>query len=318
MATDAHGWTNPAFLEQAHSWIETQLAVVGRLVSGPIAQPHVQPWSTVLRIPTDSGPVFFKANHAALRHEAAITAYLGERRPDVVPPPLAVDAERGWMLMADAGTRLREIVAKDRSLAGWMAVLPLYAGLQLDLAGASDDLIALGAPDLRLATLSSRYEGLLGELEGVEEVPEPLLRRARAAVAHVAALCAELGAYQIPETIQHDDLNDGQVYGRDGRYVVLDWGDACVSHPFFTMSVTLEGVISWGVDDIEDSVDTAPFRDAYLAPFADALGSSMADLQAACVIATRLGWACRAANGHLSDDPESTVRRLQMFLDGRV
>ena len=35
--------------------------------------------------------------------------------------------------------------------------------------------------------------------------------------------------YGIAETIQHDDLNDGAVYVRDGRYVILDWGDACVS-----------------------------------------------------------------------------------------
>jgi hypothetical protein len=84
------------------------------------------------------------------------------------------------------------------------------------------------------------------------------------------------------------------------------------------MSVALEGVIVWGVDDVEDSADTRPFRDAYLAPFADALGSSMADLQSACSLATRLGWACRAANGHLPGSPGATVRRLQMFLDGRV
>jgi hypothetical protein len=50
---------------------------------------------------------------------------------------------------------------------------------------------------------------------------------------------------------------------------LMDWGDACISHPFFTLSVTLEGVIAWGLDDVEGSVDTAPFRDAYLAPFAD-------------------------------------------------
>ena len=68
-----------------------------------------------------------------------------------------------------------------------------------------------------------------------------------------------------PETIQHDDLHDGQVFVQDGRYLLLDWGDACVSHPFFTLAVTLDGVIAWGVDDVEHSEDTEPYRDAYLA-----------------------------------------------------
>ena len=49
----------------------------------------------------------------------------------------------------------------------------------------------------------------------------------------------------------------------------MDWGDACISHPFFTLSVTLEGVLAWGLDDEEDSEDTAPYRDAYLEPFAE-------------------------------------------------
>ena len=29
---------------------------------------------------------------------------------------------------------------------------------------------------------------------------------------------------------------------KDGRYLLLDWGDACVTHPYFTLAVTLDGV----------------------------------------------------------------------------
>ena len=71
----------------------------------------------------------------------------------------------------------------------------------------------------------------------------------------------------LPETIQHDDLHDAQIFVRDDRYLLLDWGDACVSHPFFTLAVTLDGVIAWGVDDVEASEPTEPYRDAYLEPF---------------------------------------------------
>ena len=128
-------------------------------------------------------------------------------------------------------------------------------------------------------------------------------------------MCAELAAYGIAETIQHDDLNDAAVYARDGRYVILDWGDACVSHPFFSMSVTLEGVIAWGPDDVEGSVDIAPFRDAYLTPFAG--GRAGEDLRAVFELAVRLGWACRAVNGHVPGaNAAPTWTRLRMFLDG--
>ena len=171
----------------------------------------------------------------------------------------------------------------------------------------------LGVPDLRLSTLPSRYEEMLDELV---ELPADDRRRLEANVPRVEELCDELAGYGLPETIQHDDFHDGQVFVRDGRYLLLDWGDACVSHPFFTLSVTLEGNLAWGLDDVEDSVDVRPFRDAYLAPFRGSPKS--ADLEAACATALRLGWVCRAVNGHLSgSEAAQTHQRLRMFLDGR-
>ena len=58
------------------------------------------------------------------------------------------------------------------------------------------------------------------------------------------------------------------------------------------MSVTLEGVIAWGVDDVEDSADLRPYRDAYLEPFT--AFASKPELDAALDAALRLGWVCRA------------------------
>ena len=267
----------------------------------------------MLRIPTERGDLYFKANAPPLQFEAALVEVLAERRPDAVPPLVAVDLERGWMLMEDAGTRLRQLVEQERDFDRWLDVLPLYAGLQLDLAERADDLVALGVPDLRLARLPALFEQLLHELE----LPADEAERAAASVPRVRALCEELAGYGLPETIQHDDFHDGQVYVRDGRYLLLDWGDACVSHPFFTLSVTLEGMLAWGIDDVEGSVDTTPFLNAYLTAFAD-YGDRSA-LEAAATIALRLGWVCRAVNARLGN-PEgtNTAVHLRMFLDGRT
>jgi hypothetical protein len=312
-------WTSQGFLDAAHAWIRAQTARLSLSVDGEIEQIHVQPWSTVLRVPTRGGPLYFKANHDALRHEAAIVELLSARRPDFVPPPLALDLDRGWMLMADAGLRLRELVEGERSLDPWLKLLPLYAELQLEASDAVSELVALGTPDMRLDVLPAKFDRLLDEVSGLEDMPSGVVERARDRASSVGEMSEALHRYGIPETIQHDDLNDGQAYVLDGRPLLLDWGDACVSHPFFSMSVALEGVIAWGLDDEENSVDTAPFRDAYLRPFADRLGRSMDELQAACRIAIRLGWACRAVNGHVRGiDPTPTARRLEMFLAGRV
>ena len=301
-------WEDPRWLAQAHEWIDGELERLGARLTSEITQPHIFRWSTVLRVPTERGDVWFKANEDALRHEAALVTLLSDRLPDCVPPLLGADLERGWMLMADAGAQLRQLQASERDLGRWLDILPLYAGLQLDLAGDVDELLAVGVPDLRLATLSARYEQLLDEVE-VDD-------RFRAEIPRVEELCQQLAAYGIPETIQHDDFHDGQIFVRDGSYLLLDWGDACVSHPFFTLAVTLEGVLAWGLDDVENSVDTAPFRDAYLRPFAELYSG---DLVAASEVAVRLGWVCRAVNTQAAGgDPERNPVRLRMFLDGRV
>jgi hypothetical protein len=316
-------WMDAAWRAEVDAWIAGRLAERGLAISGPIEQPHVRRWATVLRVPTASGAVFFKANEPALRHEAAVVEFVSARHPDLVPAPLAIDRERGWLLMADAGTRLRELVSGERDLARWLDILPRYARLQIDLARDAETLVELGLPDLRLSRLPEAFDGLLRELRSAAVgdgagLTEDELGRLDDAATRLPALCRELAAFAIPETIQHDDLNDGQVFVRDDVPRLLDWADACVSHPFFSLSVALEGVIQWGVDDIEGSVDTAPFRDAYLAPFAREWPRS--DLREAVRIALRLGWACRAVNGRPPDGllDAATGARLRMVLDGRA
>jgi hypothetical protein len=300
-------WTDPEWLAGAHAWIAAHVEL-----TGATEQFYVRPWSTVLRVPTTGGDLYFKANAPSLAHEAALVSILATRRPDLVPPLVAADLNRGWLLMTDAGTRMRELVAEERDLSRWLEILPLHAQLQIDAAADVDQMLAAGVPDLRLAGLADAYEQMLADeprlVEGDPRVAE--------AVPRVRELCTELAAFGLPETIQHDDFHDGQVFVRDGRYLLLDWGDACVSHPFLSLSVSLEGVLAWGLDDIEGSVDLTPFLGAYLEPFAAAAPG--VDLEAAAQIALRLGWVCRAVNGRdVWSGPDETPQRLRMFLDGR-
>ena len=274
-----------------------------------------------MRTPTDRGDVWFKANLPEAGFEAALVQVLARRRPDVVPELLAADLDRGWLLMADGGLRLRELVELERDLGRWLEILSRYAELQLDL-----------GPGRRRARRARRAGPQAGRAARAVRHARPgdhglspdEGRRVRGLVPRVRELCEELAAVGIPETIEHDDLHDGQVFVQDGRYLFFDWGDACVAHPFLTLSVTLEGVLAWGLDDVEGSMDVMPFRDAYLVPFANL--ASRPELERACAIALRLGWISRALGYHMTPwvkDPAATddlrtavARMLRMFLQG--
>lgn len=305
-------WTDEAWIADAHRWIDDRLGELGRQRTGEVEQPHVAPWSTVMKVPVGDELVFFKANTDELRHEAAIVERLAARLPDRVPPLLAVDRETGWMLMADAGETLRVVVPRERSLDRWLDALRLYAETQLAMTGSVEELLAAGVPDLRLEVLPDKYAALMDVIDAEQ--------RFRDALPRVKELADELAGYGIAETLQHDDLHDGQVFVQSRpegeRHLLMDWGDSCISHPFFTLSVAIEGVIAWGLDDEENSVDTGPFLDAYLGPYAAAYPD--VDVVAAARTAMRLGWASRAVNGHVPGHEAHTATRLRMFLDGRA
>ncbi|MGA8846210.1 MAG: phosphotransferase, partial [Nocardioides sp.] len=309
--SDISRWTDPAWLAEVRSWTDHHLARLGLHRTADPTQPHLRSWATALRVPTSGGVVWFKASQESLAHEAAVVELLARRAPEHVRPLLAADTGRGWMLMEDAGERLRELVVAEASLQRWHKVLDAAARISLAVEDDVEALLALGVPDGRLPTLVDGWDALMDELDAAA--------RFREAREQVASLANALAAYEIRETLQHDDLHDGQVFVRDGRHWVIDWGDAVVSHPFFVLAVVLEGQLAWGLDDVEDSIDTAPFRDTFLRPYAEAYPHlTQGDLVEAAQLATRLGWAARAVNGHLPDHPGHTTARLEMFVDGRT
>jgi Phosphotransferase enzyme family len=250
-------------------------------VVGEIEQVHVRPWSTVLRVPTSAGDVWFKAALPGLDHDAAVTAVLARLRPDVVLVPIALDLDRGWMILPDGGERLREVLARERNPDRWLEIMPLYAELQIAAAPHVDELIACELPDYRLARLPELVESTSARLGS--DAPPP---------GGLEDLRAELGGIGIPETAQHDDLHDGNVFvRRNGGYAVFDWGDGCVSHPFCSLVVGLRG-IAYRFELGENDLDLERVRDAYLEPwraFAD-----RATLLRAVELSGVVGRLCRA------------------------
>lgn len=287
-------WRRRAWRARALGWAERRLAERDIAVTGKPEQFHVRSWSTVIRLPTDRGAYFFKAVWRPLRFEAGLTEAIARWAPNAVGVPLAVDAPRGWLLLEDGGQRLREILTKDRDIGHWQRILPHYAELQIAVASHVVQALKLGTPDRRAKALATRYAGLLqrpsllrvGLKEGVTNAQAWTLRDL---VPQVRAWTEDVNL--VPDTVQHDDLHDGQVFIRDGRYRILDWGDACVSHPFLSMSVVERSVV-YTLKLKPGSGELTRLRDIYLEPFT--AFASGPRLRAVYPIAIRLGWISRA------------------------
>ena len=248
----------------AEAWICAHVAPAGAIETA-----HERPWATVLRVPLAQGVAWFKACSPVQAFEPRLSAALFARWPDRVGEVLGHDEERAWLLLADAG---RPISRFGNPPEAWLVALPLYAELQRGEAAHARDHLAHGVPDLRVATLPARYDGLLRH-------DLPLQReevgRLRGFAPRFAELCAELAAHDVAETVQHDDLHMANVYARGGRLRLLDWGDASVSHPFASLVVTFRFLEERnGLPPADPWF--ARLRDAYLEPWGGGLAGAFA------------------------------------------
>lgn len=232
--------TSAAWRADTADWVAGALARRGVHVVAPPEQPRVRPWSTQLVVPTDAGRYWFKATCRAAAFEPALQALLAGVAPDAVDAPVAVDADRGWMLTADRGATLRD--RRDPTPADWSTLLTGFARLQQALVGHGDALRATGLPDCSPGTVPARLDAVLALLQGFPaghpaRPDEHTLARLHAARDAVAA-AATLAASPLPSSLQHGDLHPGNVFEVDGALRVFDLGDAQWAHPLEVLEVS--------------------------------------------------------------------------------
>jgi hypothetical protein len=211
---------------------------------------HDRPWSSVLRVATAEGYLFLKQCAPVQAFEVPLTASLAARWADRVPEVLVADAERAWMLMRDGGVRLRDL----DSVGSLPLALRLYGELQVGETAQVDEFLAIGVPDVRLTVVAAAYESFLARDRGLATDEAARLRDL---APRFRELCDELEAFELPPSIQHDDLHEANVFLRDSRVAIYDWGDSSVAHPLFSWLKPL-GVAQ------DRSLDPEPFRAAYL------------------------------------------------------
>ena len=222
-------WTQPEWIEQAHAWVKQSLDEAGIALTGPIEQLHARLWSTVMHFTTDAGKLYFKACDPLT--EPRLTLYLSKIQPENIPDLVAVDVERGWMIMRDAGPMLRTYLKTPADLQMLEPALPLFANLQMTVSDQPEQFLEMGALDRRLHYLPAYFESMLTDYEilriGKEDgLTEDQHRQLQAILPRYTEMCQQLQTYAIPQTLHHDDFHDGNIFVSDApgsyRFVFSD------------------------------------------------------------------------------------------------
>ena len=254
-------WFARGWFAGAERWLRAAAKEAGYEPTGPVEQFRTWSISSVLRVPTTRGMVYFKASAdmPLFVNEALVTRALSSLFLEFVPAPLAIDVRRDWLALPDFG----EEVSSDAPLDVKIVVFRRFAQLQMASVEHVDRLLEAGCIDRRLDWLAREQK---------EWFTGPLARRLLSAnefsqlqscSAWLPTLCADLASFGIPDALLHGDMHLGNAALNERGYVFFDWTDAAVSHPFLDMiSIVLE-------DDVSAAQAT---RAAYLGEWAAVYG----------------------------------------------
>jgi hypothetical protein len=289
-------WEEGNWDEEIANWIDAQLIAHNVPATGPIEVIHKRLWSAMAKVETEKGLLYFKALAPNFVFEVPLSIALEQWQPQHSLRLLSSDADRGWMLSWNAGDSLRMLTRRPDQLEHWYKLLPQYSQFQLDLAQHTEQLLAWGAPDRRLENLPQQLEQLLADTDQLQIGAEDGLTAADyqsllGKLPQFREQCAELASYGLPNTLVSEELHENNVLFDGQRYTFIDWSDASVGNPLFTLVVTLRASAYWLKLD-EKGPELRKMRDAYLEPFTSF--ASRAQLDKAADIAIHVGMANRA------------------------
>jgi hypothetical protein len=265
-------------LAAAEAWIHGTVRP-----AGPIELEKARPWATVLRVPTADGPAFLKCCRPVQAFEPSLTAALADRWPDRVVEVLAHDPARAWLLTAGAGAPLDDLGNRPEH---WLELLPRYAELQRGEASRVRQLVDLGVPDLRRSRFQERFEAMLGGDLPLDPGEVAAVRGLRPSL---ALLLHELDGAGIGDTIDHADLHHRSVFAKGDELRILDWGDASIGHPFFSLVVTFHWLREVNGLPADDPW-FGRLRDAYLEPWGPGLVPAFDAAQRLGKVARAFAW----------------------------
>jgi fructosamine-3-kinase len=252
-------WALPGWYAQAEDWIKTQLAGIGLSVRS--VEP-LKSWaiSVVLRAHSEDGRTFFfKASRdlPLFVNEGMVMTGLARLYPANVPMPLAIDAARGWMLLADFGPPLGRQATLDQQVQMYQTM----ARIQLDSSGQIETLLRAGCIYRPIPWLQERLEGLMADTYSLSPLRQEERDTLVGALPRLRGLLDELDGLPIPPALIHGDLHMGNVALVNGAVQFFDWTDAAVSHPFFDI---------FDIFTVQDPAQRERLETAYCAVWAEA------------------------------------------------
>jgi len=219
------------------AWVAEQLEPYGLRLDGTFRQMQATASFSLVRFQTNRDAVWFKATGKPNRREFPLTLELGAHFPSYVPVSLAARPEwNAWLAFEADGRDLWSSVGPG----AWLQAADSLAGLQIASTSWLPQIRDAGAHDARLETLLNKTVPFFSAMEGIMEMqakPSPRrlrVQEVRLVQQRVVEALLEMEVAEVPDTLNHLDLNPGNVFVGSCKSTFLDWAEATVGNPFFS------------------------------------------------------------------------------------
>jgi hypothetical protein len=220
------------------AWVEEQLQPLGLRLDGHIRQLQATASFALIRFATNRGAVWFKAVGDPNLREFSVTRSLTTSLPQYVPELLAVNTDwHAWLTQEAQGQGLFE--SSDHGT--WCQAAEMLAELQIASHDHRMELLAAGAHDVRSQKLLNAVAPFFLVMEEImlaqtkTTVPKLTKQEICAVRELLTKSLHELAEYGIPNALNHLDLNPCNIIVSPSGCTFLDWAQAAVGNPFFSL-----------------------------------------------------------------------------------
>jgi aminoglycoside/choline kinase family phosphotransferase len=222
-------------------WAHNYLVAHGYPIHEEARPVREMPWSQVYVFKTAQGCVYLKSMAAKFANEPVLLEFLNEYISPNVPEVLASNPKERCFLMKDKGHPLRGILKNEYKIDIIFQALEIYTDIQISSISQVEKLLSLGVSDWRLKNMAHLYQNFIDKealllADGLKPFEISKLKRL---TKKVELLSQILLSYGIPETLEHGDFHDNNILIQEGCVFINDWGDASITHPFFSCEAFL-------------------------------------------------------------------------------
>jgi len=228
---------NIGWIDEAVTWTEL---VTGRTFSEirQVKQMNAGgSFALLTLLSDDSSRYWLKATGTPNLHELQVTVCLSRLCRESLPRLVAIHTEWNAWITEDGGRPAGLFQDKEH----WASGLRAFAALQLNTIDHAEELLAAGVYDHRIASLRSHIEPIfaflveaMGRQTSVKAVRLDAVRLSNLA-GLVREASFEMEALQIPDTLLHNDFNEGNMLFDGTKWSFIDWSEAAIGNPFLSL-----------------------------------------------------------------------------------